>query len=194
MASIARIPWHHRQMRDSSRLADVRVHEGTSEEELWRALYERNVGWVLRMIARLGISELDREDLAQRAFELAFRRKLGPEEVGPFLRGTVVNLVRNHRRWSRVRVAGRWLASSLFGERSVAPHAALETRTQIQLVLSRLPDPLRDVMVLADVEDVAIEEVAAILRIPLNTARWRRTQAREKFRALWREMEGAHDG
>lgn len=169
---------------------------GSAEERLWRELYDQNVGWVFGLLGRLGVAEGDRADLAQRAFELAFRKGkagLPPEEVGPWLRGAVVNLVRNHRRWQRVRRASAWIVEGLFATKSPDAHAALETRTHVSMVLDRMPPTLRDALVLADIEDLHIEEVARLLRVPLNTARWRRTRAREVFRELFRELEESAD-
>ena len=69
--------------------------------------------------------------------------------------------------------------------------AKQELDTQIQLALARLPEKMRSVLVLHDLEGLAYEEIAAVVKCPLGTVKSRlfnaRIQVRKKptERAIW---------
>jgi RNA polymerase sigma-70 factor (ECF subfamily) len=159
----------------------------------WRALYEEHFDALFRVVSRLGVEGTDREDIVQRAFELAFVKVsagLPLAEVGPWLRGTTGHLVRAHRRWRRVRRFHASVVEAIFAEREgpATPQNEMsrsETRTQIEKTMGRMSPKLRDVLVLLEVEDLSVEEVGQILGIPVNTVRSRLRLAREQFRGLW---------
>src|SRR5687768_10019683 len=76
------------------------------QERAWRQLYEEHFDALYRLVVRLGVEGAERDDLVQRAFELAFVRVsqgMPLTDVGRWLRGTIGRLVRSHRRWKRVR-------------------------------------------------------------------------------------------
>ena len=62
----------------------------------------------------------------------------------------------------------------------------MELDAQIQLALSRLPDKMRSVVVLHDLEGLAYEEIAAIVDCPLGTVKSRLFNARLQLRDLLR--------
>lgn len=162
-------------------------------EEAWKALYDAHFDALYRVVSRLGVEGAAREDLVQRAFELAFVRVsegLPMEDVGRWLRGTIGNLVRSHRRWRNVRRLHQGALEALFGMREGPPSpqasvASSQTRDHIERTVARMSPKLRDVLVLIDVEDLSADEVAAVLDIPENTVRSRLRLAREQFRGLW---------
>jgi DNA-directed RNA polymerase specialized sigma24 family protein len=53
-------------------------------------------------------------------------------------------------------------------------------------LLAALPDPLRRVLVLAEIEQLEVAEIAALERIPTGTAASRLRRARSQFSALLR--------
>lgn len=164
-----------------------------AEEQIWRQIYENYVDKLSRLVGRLGIYGSDRDDLVQQAFELAFARVhegLPLSEVGPWLHGTIGNLVRTHRRWQRVRRFHASAVKTFFelneGPASPPAHIARnETRSHIEHTMDRLSPKLRDVLVLIDAEELSLDEAAVVLGIPVNTVRSRLRLAREQFRALW---------
>jgi len=60
-------------------------------------------------------------------------------------------------------------------------HAHVELAELLQLV-ARLPDEQREVLVLAAIEEMKYEEIAAILDLPIGTVMSRLSRAREKLR------------
>jgi RNA polymerase sigma-70 factor (ECF subfamily) len=179
--------------------ARLKSGEADERERAWRALYDEHFERVYRLVCRFGVEPAEVEDIAQRAFVIAFRRIHEVEEVhepAAWLRGIVVRVVAQHRRWRRVREAKRWILRDLPAAAPppvIAPDAgaaAAQEMEDVRQVLARLSSKLRDVLVLCDIEDCAPREAAALLGIPVNTVRSRRRLAREKFSAIWRETFG----
>lgn len=177
----------------------LRSEQADERERAWRVLYDQNFERVYRLVCRFGIEPGEVEDLTQKAFVIAFRRMSDVEDIrnpGAWLRGIVVRVVSQHRRWRRVRDAKRWLLRDI---RVAAPQpvptpergaAAAQDLENIRAVLDQLSDKLRDVLVLCDVEECTPREVAELLRIPVNTVRSRRRAARKKFTDIWRRDVG----
>lgn len=70
------------------------------------------------------------------------------------------------------------------------PYRLLEKKEldwQIQSALSRLPDKMRSVVVLYDIEGLAYDEIAAIVNCPLGTVKSRLFNARMQLKTLLRE-------
>ena len=177
--------------------AMLRADAADVRERAWRILYDEQFARVYRLVCRFGVEASEVEELTQRAFVVAFRRIGEVEHVhnpGAWLRGIVVRLVAQHRRWRRVREAKKWLLRDL---RVAAPqpvppvrHDAAERIDHIRTVLQQLSAKLRDVLVLCDVEECTPKEAAELLRVPVNTVRSRRQAARAKFLDLWRRQYG----
>jgi RNA polymerase sigma-70 factor (ECF subfamily) len=170
--------------------------EGDSHELAWRALYDDQFKAIYRLVLSLGLPEADAEDVVQRTFLTAHRRLregLAVESLAAWLRGIAVKHVREHRRWSRVRRVKHWLLRSTIEtslEAPVTPESDVsddQTRREVWRVLDRMSDKLREVLVLAELEDRSLSEIASILAVPLNTVRSRRRLARERFEELWQE-------
>ena len=66
-------------------------------------------------------------------------------------------------------------------------HAATVTRLDIRWALSRLPEPQRVALVLVDLEDMTVAEVAQILEVPEGTVKSRCSRARTAMAVLLRE-------
>ena len=179
--------------------ADLRGPASTEQEAAWRSLYDREFDRVYRLVCRLGAEPGEVEDLVQRAFLTAFQRLdavAAVHDPGAWLRGIVVKVVAQHRRWRRVREAKRWLLGDL---RVAAPapvippdagaNAAREVE-RCRAVLDGMGRKLRDVLVLCDLEQCTPKEVSEILGIPVNTVRSRHRLARDRFTAIWRKEYG----
>jgi RNA polymerase sigma-70 factor (ECF subfamily) len=77
-------------------------------------------------------------------------------------------------------------------DESLGPEDWVELRkawTLLDELLERLPDELRRVLVLADIEEVAVAEIAALEGIPAGTAASRLRRAREEFQQLLARTE-----
>lgn len=141
---------------------------------------------VLRWCARLSGPGLDEEDLAHDVFERVIckiHHLRAPEAFSSWLFQTTRRVVRDHRRAAWLR---RWLpgVNPEGVDPRPGPHRIAETRDEAQRVrqvLGALPEPLREVLVLAELEERDGAEVAEILEIPLGTVKSRLRRAREAF-------------
>jgi RNA polymerase sigma-70 factor (ECF subfamily) len=175
-----------------------------ARECVWRSLYDESFDTIYRLAFSLGVPAGEIEDVVQRVFLVAYRRlrELQDEVHHPraWLRGIAVRVVCEHRRWRRVRRVKRWLLQTTVDasaeERSTTPeelaHVA-EARQMVHRVLNRMSPKLRDVLVLLEIEECPVQEVATILRIPGNTVRSRKRLARAEFERLWRRHVGREE-
>lgn len=133
---------------------------------------------VRRFAAAVGPPGIDPDDLVQDALIRALRR--GPlddiDNLGGYLRTTVLNLSRNHRRsWSRATDALR---------RSWRPAETIDTYPSDLADLMRLPAETRAVLYLVEVEGCSFAEVASTLGLTPEAARARASRARRALRDL----------
>ena len=162
-------------------------------------LYKSHFPEVIRLILRFGIPQDDAEDLTQRVFMVAHRRRLEVEtfaEPRPWLCGVTIRIVREHYRWRRVRNAARWLLEIAYltgGEDQLTPErqaSADESLERVGLVLAHMSGKLREALVLIELEQLTPREAANLLRIPYNTLRSRHASARQEFKRLWEQQQG----
>ena len=162
-------------------------------------LYETHFSFVWRNLRRMGVSDDMLEDATQDVFLTVFQRwdtyDPARSRVETWLFGILLRVASYYRRTLRRRLA-RIVPWSREGTReglipgSDGP-AELVAKRQAALLLDRLlaeisPDK-RVVLVLVDIEQCTVPEVARALGINLNTAYWRLRQARACFeRALAR--------
>lgn len=160
-------------------------------------VYRENVGFVWRSVRGLGVKAGSVDDVAQEVFLVVNRRLAdfeGRSSLRAWLSGIVLNVVRHHRR-SIQRKSPHELAPAEvdpqeLAARSPTPYEAAvhaeETRL-LERILDELDDEKREVLVLAELEEMSVPEIAAALEINVNTAYSRLRLAREAFeRALGR--------
>lgn len=68
------------------------------------------------------------------------------------------------------------------------PHV-LETHTDLERAMRRLPEEFRTVLLLAEVEGMPLEEVAQVMACPVGTVKSRIFRAKERLRVLLRDYE-----
>jgi RNA polymerase sigma-70 factor (ECF subfamily) len=143
----------------------------------------------------------DREEAAdalQDALVAAFkgaRSYRGDAAVTTWLHRIVVNacIDRVRRRQARPSVP---IEGHEFAQRGDA-HAATEARLDVQAALARLPAPQRLAIVLVDIEDLPVAEVAKLLDVAEGTVKSRCARARMALAAMLREpgdAPGERDG
>jgi RNA polymerase sigma-70 factor (ECF subfamily) len=135
------------------------------------------------------LSQADADDAAQHVFILA-EGKLDQIERGKertFLYGTAVRVAANAR---RARLNRREVPESALAPPvsvSPLPDQLLElerARSLLDELLSEVPDELRRVLVLADMEQHTMASIAELEAIPAGTAASRLRRARALFREL----------
>ncbi len=168
----------------------VRAQAGDAAGQRW--LLERYRMRMVRLAAHVLRGEADAEDVAQEAFVQAFRH-LGAlrgdgSAFAPWLRRIVVRRCLDHlRRPARLREVPAHEAHDWQGQGSTA---RTDTRLLVEMLLDKLPPPLRAALVLRECEGMDYEEIADVLRVPVGTVRSRLHAARAQFRTLWLAAEG----
>ena len=166
-------------------MSDVRSKTGLSERQLFEAVHAR-------MRSLVGPTAVDFDDLVQIAAEKVFAsiaRFDGRSELGTWIYGVCYHVLLNHRRWYR-----RWKVRFSYAETTDddvvdAPSAPelLEARArarQVHRLLARLSDKYRAVVVLHDLEELEIREIAAIVSANELTVRSRLRDGRRQLSKL----------
>lgn len=141
----------------------------------------------LKRVARLILRDADRaEDAVQDALVMAWRDLRGlrdPDRFEAWLHRLLVHACYSQARRYRRREV-RELRQTPFAEpTSPDSQSAVALHDQIERVLRRLPVEQSALLVMTYYLDLPDTEVAAILRIPVNTAKTRRHRALSALRA-----------
>jgi RNA polymerase sigma-70 factor (ECF subfamily) len=65
----------------------------------------------------------------------------------------------------------------------------MESHTDLERAMRRLPEEFRTVLLLAEVEGLPLEEVARVMACPVGTVKSRIFRAKERLRGLLRDYE-----
>lgn len=163
-------------------------------DERTRELVAEHFDFVWRLLCRLGVPRPDVDDAAQQVFITASQRlaDVPRENERTFLYGTALRIAatlrRNLKRRQRVIETGVADAASP----DPTPHEELERRRALAFldeVLQELDDPLREVFVLCEIEELSAPQVAAIASIPVGTVASRLRRARQAFKDQVRRLQ-----
>ena len=154
-------------------------------------LVGRHQSAVHRAALSAGTSPADADDVAQEAFLLAYRRLKsfrGEASFKTWLLTIAWNQAVNHRRtkarwWRRTDDDAAWdrLAATDASPEELAHGAAM--RNDIRVAVKALPHKVRDAFLLAQSGDYTYDEIAAMLKTPSGTIKWRVSEARRLVRA-----------
>jgi RNA polymerase sigma-70 factor (ECF subfamily) len=157
--------------------------------EDFEGLFERHFDAIYGYLARRVGPELGR-DLASETFTRAFAARRHYDalrgEVRPWLFGIASNLLRRHYRDEERRLRA-------FAQLDVRRDDVSHDEPRLADALAVLSRDERDVLLLFAWADLAYEEIAATLGLPVGTVRSRLHRARAQFRAAL-EREEALDG
>jgi RNA polymerase sigma-70 factor (ECF subfamily) len=160
------------------------------ETNAWRLVFEQHVHSVYRWALCFGIDQAGAEELAQEVFATAMKSiaKCPSEALLP---AWLFQITRRHAANLRRSV---WFGRVLkFGgprevesEAVVRPSVAGYTNTHelgldLRRTLRRLPAKLVEVLILADLEGYARDEIATLLGIPAGTVASRLQKARDRI-------------
>lgn len=154
-----------------------------SERELFEALYRR-------MATLAGRSAPDLDDLVQQAAEQVIKGRQGFEgrsDLSTWIYVVCYRVLLKHRRWYR-----RWSVRFRFEQEGdptprdeTLPGATLERRERarrLQAALDRLSERHRATVVLHDIEELTIAEIACIVGSNEMTVRSRLREGRRRLR------------
>jgi len=146
--------------------------------ELYQGCYRRLVLTAYGMTGDLGAAE----EITQEAFTLAYGRRgrvSRADSPEAWLRTVVVNLAR--RRFRRTAMLDRLLRRQ--SAEPVPDHLPPGEHLDLHVAIRRLDEDLRSVVVLHYLADLPVDEVAAVLEIPVGTVKSRLSRARNTLAA-----------
>jgi RNA polymerase sigma-70 factor (ECF subfamily) len=114
-------------------------------------------------------------------------QSIAPERARSFLYGTTRRVANNVRRGIRRRreVPDEETDAEEPEHRGPEQMAVvIQARALLSELLANLPDDLRRVLVLAEIEQIEVAEIAELEGLPVGTAASRLRRARQQFRAL----------
>jgi RNA polymerase sigma-70 factor, ECF subfamily len=159
----------------------------------FETVLEDHFDFVWRSLRRLGVPVADLDDAAQEVFVVAARRldDFAKDRERAFLFGTATRVASTRRRGLRRHPED---ASDEIDERATEeldPEALSElrlARVLLQEILDGLSLELREVFVLAEIEELPTREIAALLDIPVGTVSSRLRGARDEFQAAVKRL------
>lgn len=166
---------------------------GNGEERL-RAAIAAHYDVVSRFLRRMGVRHDAVEDAAQQVL-IVFSRRIDSVDVGAersFLLGTALRVAADFRKQA-ARQRETLDEGALLGRAGsdADPGDALDERRArhvLDRVLGRMPEELRSVLVMCDLEELTMADVAASLAIPPGTVASRLRRARASFHDIAGEV------
>jgi RNA polymerase sigma factor (sigma-70 family) len=160
------------------------------EPEKFTVLFRRHAPHIQRyVVRRLGQDAAD--DIVAETFLLAFRQRHSYDharkDARPWLYGIATNLIGRHRR-AEIRLyralarTGEDPVMEPFTNRVDDRVSASSASRPLAAGLARLPEELRDTLLLVAWADLSYEEAATALGVPVGTVRSRMSRARSRLR------------
>ena len=173
--------------------APERLAEGVDRERL-DELVRSEFAYVWRLCRRLGLPESDADDAAQQVFIVASRRlgDIKPGSERAFLYGVAVNAAAKFRTSHARRREDSDASLEALACGSPSAEELVDrrgARALLDCILDAMPDELREVFVLYEIEQQTTVQIAEVLGIPHGTASSRLRRAREDFSARLARLE-----
>jgi RNA polymerase sigma-70 factor (ECF subfamily) len=161
------------------------------DDEACLDAFQKELDYIHRTLRRLGMAPWAVEDAAQEVF-LALRQSWSKYDqsrpLRPYLFGIAFRIAHTHERKRRREVAFRVIEATHTGP---GPEDVLQTkqaRAVVLAALERIPLPRRAVLIMHEIDEVPIAEVAAALSIPKFTAYSRLRKARRELETAVRRI------
>jgi len=162
-----------------------------------RALVDEHFNFVWRYLRGLGVPESSVDDAAQQVFVIA-AQKIGEIDDGSersFLVGTAHGVAANARRTSaRRREVSDDGALEVHVDASPDPEQRIASKEGLAVLdqfLALLPDELREVFILFELEGMTMAAMADALSLPPGTVASRLRRAREEFSEMAKRFQAA---
>lgn len=154
-----------------------------------RRLVNEQLSFVWRSVRRFGVPDADADDAVQEVFLVTSRRlaEIPEDKEKAFLYSTAARVAANARRSNKRRAAAYdSFEAAPVTEVQVTPEVLsdrLRARALLHAILEEMPEELREVLVLFELEELGIAEIASALDIPMGTVGSRLRRGRERFQA-----------
>lgn len=162
-----------------------------------KLVYE-HLAFVWRTLRRFGVRPLDVDDATQRVFLIANdkRASIRPGSERSFLVAVAMRVASHTRRANHRREAAqqRWFEFQASVPAPDGPARQAEARDLLDRILDKMPDNLRSVFVLFELEELTIDEIAALLGLPRGTVATRLRRARMVFQEQAKSLERSPKG
>ena len=160
-------------------------------------LMERHAAPVFHFLCRMLGNEDDANDLAQETFVRVFQNstRFRPDaKFSTWMFTIAANLARNQLRWRSRRPnvsldaefesTAQTLGDTLISDQPAPGEGLLagERAAAVRAALGRLPEEMRETIMLVEFEDKSVAETAAILDVPHKTVESRLHRARKNLR------------
>jgi len=150
------------------------------------AMAHDHLGYVWRLLRRVGLQERDADDVTQQVFILAARKldQILPDRERAFLYRAAVFAATKHRRGESRRREDLVGEIEWFEQPGDDIEESLDrnrARAMLDSIVGAMPMDLRVVFVLYGIEQISTTDIASVLRIPLGTVASRLRRAREDF-------------
>lgn len=151
-----------------------------------RQLVAEHLDFVWRSLRRFGVPPGDVDDAAQQVFLIANEKsgKIRRGSERSFLVGVALRVASHARRAFERRTAVEQRFSAHPAPPNPDPEELAqrrEARDLLDRVLDGLPEDMRVVFVLFELEELSIEQIASLLNVPRGTVASRLRRAREVF-------------
>jgi len=164
-------------------LEDALVEAALREPDAFAELIRRHQDGLVNFLYRMTGNREDAEDLAQEAFLRAYRA-LPRFRIGspfrPWLYKIASNLALNH--FSARRATSPLVEEIVATSPMNSPEAMAELRevqAQLREAILELPESYRVILLLRHLNELSYEEIAAVLGVPIGTAKVRLHRARK---------------
>lgn len=176
-------PTDLRSRRDSD--AEVAARAATGDARAFERLYRAHAARV-HSLARRMLRDDEADEATQDVFVRAWQKLgtfRGQAAFGTWLHRLAVNVLLSRRATRGLRER-RQADDAAPLEHAAGPPATPELRLDVDDALARLPDGMRRVLVLHDIEGFRHEEIAAALGIAVGTSKSQLHRARMAMRSL----------
>ena len=153
-----------------------------------RELLDEWVPVVLQWCYRLSGPRVDAEDAAHDVMEIVIQKLhtlRDPARFRSWLYGISRRVIMRHRSRAWVRRVVSLESSFLTPDREAQ---ISQTGRQVQMALEKLPHSQREVLVLHELEERSVTEVAELLGVPVGTVKSRLRLARQRMRRVVVQM------
>jgi RNA polymerase sigma-70 factor, ECF subfamily len=166
----------------------------SAERPTLRQVFDEHAAYVWRALRHLGVPESELDDYCQEVF-LVVHRQLptfeGRSKLRTWIYGICLRVASDRRRRARVRNERTEAdpARGLAEPSGLAPDERAQARSTLLKLLDGLDEDKRTVLVLYEIEGLAMSEIAELLACPLQTAYSRLHAARARLATLAQELE-----
>lgn len=164
---------------------------GTEEPLDFERVFRAHAAFAWRCLRRLGVAEKDVDDVCQEVFLVLHRKLLDidpPSSVRAYLYGICVRKASDHRRLARHHRerATDELPDAAPDSGPMDPVEKKQGLAALDKALAALDEDKRAVFVLFEIEELSMQEVAAAVACPLQTAYARLYAGRKQIEAAFR--------